>query len=143
MSDSVRFSRDAEIGLMMPPKTFLNSFISHNKSISTITMADKYLYKILDEEPPNPLPESLPTTQLDANDGFIHLSTAQQTPVTAKLFFSDHHELWILRLVREALDGRIEFSTDPKAGIEHGCAHVHDSLKGLGRGNVMEVLKVQ
>ncbi|KAF2481901.1 hypothetical protein BDY17DRAFT_325409 [Neohortaea acidophila] len=106
-------------------------------------MAPKYLYKILDSQPPSPLPEKFPTTPLDAQDGFIHLSTAQQTPITAKLFFSNHDRLWVLRLDREALDGRIEYSTDPKAGVENGCAHVHDSTKGLGRGNVVEVVEVR
>lgn len=106
------------------------------------TMDDQYLYKILDETPPSPLPETLPTTALDANDGFIHLSSAQQTPQTARLFFSGHNELFILKLRRQALDGNIEFLTDPKAGVENGCAHVYGSAKGLGRGNVVEVVKV-
>lgn len=106
-------------------------------------MAPKYLYKILDEAPPQPLPETLPATELDTNDGFIHLSTAEQTAITAKLFFSSHSELWILRLDPQALDGRIEYSTDPNAGIENGCAHVHDSKIGLGQKNVVEILKAE
>lgn len=106
-------------------------------------MAPKYLYKILDQAPPQPLPDTLPATDLDTQDGFIHLSTAEQTPVTAKLFFNKHNELWILRLDQQALDGRLEFSTDPNAGVEDGCAHVHDSKKGLGRDNVIDVLNVQ
>ena len=105
-------------------------------------MSHKYFYKILDKEPSEPLPETLPTSDLDAKDGFIHLSTAEQTPVTAKLFFSSHSVLWILRLDPEALDGRIELTSAPGTGIENGCPHVHDSMKGLGRSNVVEVLKV-
>jgi hypothetical protein len=106
-------------------------------------MAPAKLYKILDEPPPQSLPETLPTTSLDAKDGFIHLSTAEQTPITAKLFFSDHVRLWILELDPQALDGRIEYSTDPAAGIENGCAHVHESQTGLGRGNVIRVLQAE
>jgi uncharacterized protein (DUF952 family) len=105
-------------------------------------MAPKYLYKILDQEPPEPLPETLPPTELDQNDGFIHLSNAEQTPITAKLFFKDFDELWILRLDSEKLDGRLEFTTDENAGVENGCAHVHESQKGLGSGNVLEVIHV-
>lgn len=106
-------------------------------------MAPTYLYKILDEAPPHPLPETLPATELDTNDGFIHLSTADQTPTTAKLFFSSHTKLWILRLDQSVLDGRIEYSTDPNAGIENGCAHVYDSKIGLGKTNVVEVLEAE
>ena len=105
-------------------------------------MAPKYLYKILDRPPPDPIPDTLPTTELDKTDGFIHLSNAEQTPITAKLFFSGFDELWILRLDSEKLDGRLEFTTDEKAGVENGCAHVHDSQNGLGRSNVLEVMHV-
>lgn len=106
-------------------------------------MLPKYLYKILDQPPPEPLPETLPATELDTNDGFIHLSTAGQTPITASLFFKDSNELWILKLKSQALDGRLEFLTLPNCGIENGLAHVHDSRKGLGRNNVVEVIEVQ
>lgn len=106
-------------------------------------MDPKHLYKILDEQPPHPLPETLPTTSLDAQDGFIHLSTAEQTPITAKLFFADHTNLWILVLDPQAIDGRIEYSTDPKAGIENGCAHVHDCTTGLGSGNIVRVVNIE
>lgn len=102
-------------------------------------MEPRYLFKILDHPPPEPLPNTLPSTDLDSKDGFIHLSTAEQTPITARLFFSDHSQLWILKLDRSALDGRIEYSTDPMAGVKDGCAHVHESQKGLGRGNVVDV----
>lgn len=33
-----------------------------------------FYYKILDAAPPSPLPTSLPATDLDAKDKFIHLS---------------------------------------------------------------------
>lgn len=102
-----------------------------------------YLYKILDTSPPSPLPGTLPSTELDSKDGFIHLSTAEQTPITAKLFFAHCERLWVLKLRREALDGRVEYSTDPNAGVEDGCAHVHESVKGLGRENVEEVIEVR
>lgn len=105
-------------------------------------MAPKYLFKILDQQPEDPLPETLPSTDLDKKDNFIHLSNAEQTPITAKLFFKDFDELWILRLESEKLDGRLEFTTDPNAGIENGCAHVHDSQKGLGKDNIVDIIHV-
>ena len=106
-------------------------------------MAPKYLYKILEKPPPEPLPGTLPTTDLDTQDGFIHLSTAEQTAITAKLFFSNFDNLWILKLESQAVDGRLEFSTDPNAGIDNGCAHVYESHKGLGRSNVVAVIRVR
>lgn len=106
-------------------------------------MSSRYLYKILDQRPPDALPEILPLSELDTTDGFIHLSTAAQTPITANLFFSDHTTLWILKLDRSLLDGRIQYSTDPQAGIRDGCAHVHDSVRGLGKGNVVEVVETK
>ncbi|CCF46097.1 hypothetical protein CH063_14959, partial [Colletotrichum higginsianum] len=38
----------------------------------------QYLYKIVPEAPPSPLPAEYPLSDLDRNDGFIHLSTADQ-----------------------------------------------------------------
>lgn len=105
-------------------------------------MPPKYLYKILDAAPPSPLPTTLPTTPLDATDGFIHLSTATQTPITARLFFASYVKLWILKLETSRIDGQIEYSTDPKAGVQDGCAHVFDSANGLGAGNVVNVIEV-
>lgn len=102
-----------------------------------------YLYKILDEAPPHPLPDVLPLSALDAKDGFIHLSIAKQTPLTAAMFFGAHRELWILKVERAELDGRIEWFTEPRYKIEGGCPHLHDSAKGLGRGNVAEVMRVE
>jgi len=101
------------------------------------------LYKILDAPPPSPLPETLPTTPLDAKDGFIHLSLAEQTPITAKRHFSAYEALWILKLRPAALDGEVKYDTDTNAGVPKGCAHVHGSQKGLGKDNVVEVIEVK
>lgn len=106
-------------------------------------MQPKYLYKILPTPPPHPLPCTLPATPLDTQDNFIHLSTAAQTPKTALLFFNDHSKLWIVKLETTKIDGRIEYSTDPKAGVEDGCAHVHESQHGLGKGNVVGIIVVE
>jgi uncharacterized protein (DUF952 family) len=98
----------------------------------------RYLYKILDQKPPHPLPTTLPTTQLDAHDGFIHLSTAAQTTTTADLFFASQPTLWILQLRAADLDGETRYP--PELG--GGCAHVYGSARGLGAGNVEEVIEV-
>lgn len=38
----------------------------------------QFVYKILPEAPEEPFPALLPLSELDANDGFVHLSTAAQ-----------------------------------------------------------------
>lgn len=86
-----------------------------------------YVYKILDGPPPQEsLPAELPLSELDSNDGFIHLSTAAQVyfslsslplfshllptssthhqiPATAGLFYNDHPSLWMLRIPLQGL----------------------------------------
>ena len=37
-----------------------------------------YVYKILPEAPPTPLPSPYPPSELDRKDGFVHLSSAEQ-----------------------------------------------------------------
>ncbi|KAI1632990.1 hypothetical protein F4809DRAFT_625309, partial [Biscogniauxia mediterranea] len=37
-----------------------------------------YVYKIVPEAPPCPLPAEYPLSELDQKDGFVHLSTATQ-----------------------------------------------------------------
>jgi len=106
-------------------------------------MAPSYVYKIFDEPPPSPLPETLPSTALDAQDGFIHLSTALQTPLTAKHFFGRCTTLWIAKLAVDALDGHIGRSTDPDSGINNGCPHLHGSGRRLGSGNIVGVVELQ
>jgi uncharacterized protein (DUF952 family) len=101
-------------------------------------MADHtFYYKIFEAAVPEPLPETLPTTALDAHDGFIHLSTAAQTPITADLFFGQFTKLWILKLRTKDLDGQIRFPADLP-----GCPHVHGTRHGLGKRNVEAVIVV-
>ncbi|KAF2251681.1 hypothetical protein BU26DRAFT_241620 [Trematosphaeria pertusa] len=110
-----------------------------------------YLYKILPAAPPSPLPERLPLSDLDRNDGFIHLSTSEQVPGTADRFFGGCTELWLLKIKYEVLaagtdgDGRVK--TEGKAEVKweevgRGCfAHLYGA--DLGEGNVGEVLRVE
>ncbi|KAI0597347.1 hypothetical protein F4775DRAFT_259515 [Biscogniauxia sp. FL1348] len=57
-----------------------------------------YVYKIVPEAPPSPLPASYPLSELDQKDGFVHLSTATQIPTTADLFFASSTRLWVLKI---------------------------------------------
>jgi uncharacterized protein (DUF952 family) len=98
-----------------------------------------FWYKILDEAPPSPLPETLPATPLDAQDGFIHLSTASQIPITAGLFFSTHEKIWVLKLRRDKIDGRVDYP--PELG--KSCPHIHESRTGLGKHNIENVIELK
>ncbi|KZP31439.1 hypothetical protein FIBSPDRAFT_849401 [Athelia psychrophila] len=56
------------------------------------------LYKIVDAQPPSPIPFELPLSALDAKDGFMHLSMAHQVAVTADKFFARSERLWLLKI---------------------------------------------
>jgi uncharacterized protein (DUF952 family) len=54
---------------------------------------------------PIPIPAShqLILPQLDLDDGFVHTSSALQTPDTLRLFFKDIEGVWILKINAERL----------------------------------------
>ncbi|KAI0320161.1 hypothetical protein OF83DRAFT_657232 [Amylostereum chailletii] len=99
----------------------------------------RYIYKILDSTPPSPLPPNLPLSDLDAADGFIHLSAAWRVPSTASMYFSTFDKLWIMRL-----DGDV--ARKERASLEWadpGCVHMFAEKKGewarMGEGIVVDV----
>ncbi|KAI1260961.1 hypothetical protein F5Y18DRAFT_431750 [Xylariaceae sp. FL1019] len=57
-----------------------------------------FVYKIVPTAPPSPIPAEYPLSELDQQDGFVHLSTATQIPKTADLFFKDATSLWVIKL---------------------------------------------
>ncbi|KAI1485629.1 hypothetical protein F5X96DRAFT_659097 [Biscogniauxia mediterranea] len=84
-----------------------------------------YVYKIVPEAPPCPLPAEYPLSELDQKDGFVHLSTATQIPTTADLFFASSARLWVLK---------IRFAGNPKfRGLTTtwdvpGCPHLYGNF---------------
>ena len=110
-----------------------------------------FLYKILPSAPPSPLPARLPLSDLDRNDGYIHLSTSEQVPGTADKFFSDASELWLLKIKYEALaagtDGDGHVHADKNAELKweevgRGCfAHLYGA--DLGSGNIESAFQVE
>ena len=108
-----------------------------------------YLYKILPSAPPSPLPDRLPLSDLDRNDGYIHLSTSEQVPGTADKWFNDYTELWLLKIRYETLASGVDASGEKKDGAEIKWEEVgrgvfaHFYGGDLGRGNVVEVVKVE
>lgn len=103
-----------------------------------------YVYKILSEEPPNPLPHTLPLTPLDRQDGFIHLSAGWRAPLTAAEFFGSSKTLWLLRVDTQA--ARAE-GAGFKWGDTSGCVHMYGREEGtwarMGAGVVVAVSRFE
>ncbi|KAJ3526280.1 hypothetical protein NM208_g11268 [Fusarium decemcellulare] len=90
----------------------------------------RYIYKILPSAPLEPLPKEFPLSELDRNDGFIHLSTSTQVPKTADLFFQGANSLWIVKLEFSQFAGSIKW--------EDGFPHLYGNF---GADNVDSVEK--
>lgn len=93
----------------------------------------QYVYKIFPEAPPDPLPSSLPRSALDAKDGFIHLSTAEQIPATASRFYTHNNSLSLLKIPLERIEESIKWEEAGTSSFPH--------LYGaeLGREEVVDV----
>lgn len=67
----------------------------------------RYVYKIVDVEPPFPIPDVFPPSELDRKDGFIHLSAPWQVSQptgnvitnTSTIKRCSHHCLSAARLI--------------------------------------------
>ncbi|KAL2001753.1 hypothetical protein VTN02DRAFT_1307 [Thermoascus thermophilus] len=102
----------------------------------------RYLYKLFPSTAPvpEPIPDCLPVSDLDRESGFIHLSTAQQTPNTLKHFFKNEPLVYVLRIEYERVEGDIRWES-PAADVcgprpEEGLfPHLYNGLK-LGRDEV-------
>lgn len=70
---------------------------------------------------------------LDASDGFIHLSTAEQIPATASRFYTHTNSLSLLKIPLERIEGSTKWE---EAGT--GCfPHLYGAV--LGREEVVDV----
>jgi len=102
-----------------------------------------FVYKILDTPPPLPIPHTLPLSSLDSQDGFIHLSDANQIPITADVFFSSTETIWLLKISSAKVQEENGRLTWPE-GLR-GCVHLYGETEGtwarLGDGTVVDVKK--
>ncbi|KLU83849.1 hypothetical protein MAPG_02899 [Magnaporthiopsis poae ATCC 64411] len=83
----------------------------------------RFVYKITPSAPPEPLPAVYPPSELDQNDGFVHLSTGPQIPITAGLWFKDTAEFWIIKI---RLAGA-RFEKDINWDVP-GCPHLYGNF---------------
>lgn len=86
------------------------------------------VYKILPAPAPDPLPAALPLSALDAQDGFVHLSTAAQVPTTAALFFAECAALWVLQV--DTARTRAAGGVYAWAAGMPGCPHLYAAEDG-------------
>ncbi|KAH6655464.1 hypothetical protein BKA67DRAFT_657402 [Truncatella angustata] len=81
----------------------------------------EHVYKIIPSAPPSPIPDRYPLSDLDKNDGFVHLSTADQIPTTLSLFFKETANVWVLKL-------RFTFADKVTYENGDGCPHLHGNF---------------
>ena len=69
-------------------------------------------------------------TELDLNDGFIHLSNAAQLPTTLALYFSEHEEvILLLPELNKVQDKLIYEAVDSKSKRSGKFGHLYAELK--------------
>ncbi|KUI72855.1 hypothetical protein VM1G_08591 [Cytospora mali] len=86
----------------------------------------KYVYKIVDSEPASPLPDAYPLSDLDKHDGFVHLSTSWQVPITADLFFTGHTTLHLIKIRLAPLESQVKWDDPPNDN--DGCPHLYGNF---------------
>ncbi|KAL2142225.1 hypothetical protein VTI28DRAFT_1423 [Corynascus sepedonium] len=86
----------------------------------------EFVYKITPTAPPDPIPEQYPLSDLDRQDGFVHLSASWQVPITADLFFKDTTSFHILKL-RLANFDQSSVKWDEVDGT-NGCPHLYGNF---------------
>ncbi|KAJ6599196.1 hypothetical protein DFH09DRAFT_1130396 [Mycena vulgaris] len=103
-----------------------------------------YIYKLVSFSSllPEPLPETLPLSELDVASGFMHLSTAHQVPRTLKRFFAQDPHVNILRIEYSVVEKDIRWEDSKgevpgEVGGEGMFPHIYN--RGLGRREVESV----
>ncbi|TVY25623.1 hypothetical protein LHYA1_G006331 [Lachnellula hyalina] len=118
--------------------------------MSTPSQPPKYIYKILPPSaaPPSPLPLSLPLSDLDSRDGFIHMSASNQILGTLNNFFSSTPHVYILRVPYAKVESRVkwEMAAGKKPDEKGGCwdtegraggfPHIYEVGDGEGKGTL-------
>jgi uncharacterized protein (DUF952 family) len=98
------------------------------------------IYKIVPSDP-RPLANGLPVSPLDAKDGFVHLSTAEQTPKTIGRFFKDANVVYLLKIPYAKVESKIKWE-EAGAGT---FPHIYDGDigKSIDESNVDDVLEIR
>ncbi|KAF4988957.1 hypothetical protein FGRMN_9430 [Fusarium graminum] len=93
----------------------------------------KYIYKIIPLAPEDPIPDEHPLSDLDRNDGFVHLSTSTQVPKTADLFFTSASSLWVIKLELAQFSSALKW--------EDGFPHLYGNFGGKNVDSVEKFVR--
>lgn len=102
----------------------------------------KYIYKIVPSDP-RPLTNGLPTSPLDAQDGFIHLSTAEQTPKTIGRFFKDARVVYLLKIPYAQVESKVRWEEAGAGTFPHIYELSGKLEKSIDEDNVDDVLEIK
>jgi uncharacterized protein (DUF952 family) len=98
-----------------------------------------YIYKIVSSDPSSLLPTGLPVSAHDLEDGFIHMSTAEQVPMTVSRFFKDVDVVYLLKVPYAKVEGKIKWDETGAGTFPH--IYAEDLSRSLDQGNVENVLE--
>ncbi|KAK0719742.1 hypothetical protein B0H67DRAFT_643057 [Lasiosphaeris hirsuta] len=101
----------------------------------------EYVYKITPTAPPEPIPEAYPLSDLDRQDGFVHLSAAWQVPVTGDLFFTSASSFHLIKLRLASLAPE-SVKWDEVPGL-NGCPHLYANFGARDVVSVKEVHRAE
>ncbi|KAF7355203.1 Uracil phosphoribosyltransferase [Mycena sanguinolenta] len=107
-----------------------------------------YIYKLVSftSPIPDPVPETLPLSELDAADGFMHFSTSRQIPRTLKRFFAQDPRVTILRIDYSKVEHEIRWEdskgTAPReVGGEGIFPHIYN--RALSKADIESMLVLE
>ncbi|RUS16164.1 hypothetical protein BC937DRAFT_91552 [Endogone sp. FLAS-F59071] len=113
--------------------------------MSEPTLSPSFLYKIVLPDPSLDMASYgmvIPPSPLDAASGFVHLSTADQVPLTASRFFGDQGEIWVFKLPYTGLKGKTKWErvVHDDGGVDN-FPHLYRELKA--GADISEVVKLK
>ncbi|KAJ7638686.1 hypothetical protein FB45DRAFT_903542 [Roridomyces roridus] len=104
-----------------------------------------YIYKLVSHSTPvpEPIPETLPLSELDVQSGFIHMSTALQVSRTLKRFFAEEPRVYVLRVDYSVVEKDIKWEDSKgeapgEVGGDGMFAHIYN--RGLGAAEIESVV---
>ncbi|KAF8211263.1 hypothetical protein K438DRAFT_1806994 [Mycena galopus ATCC 62051] len=105
----------------------------------------KYIYKLISfsSSIPDPIPKTLPLSELDAASGFMHFSTALQVPRTLNRFFITDPSVTIVRIDYKKVEDEIRWedskgSAPGEIGGEGIFPHIYG--RSLGSADIESML---